>query len=229
MSQRGEAALRGTHSQAALGNDSGTTGGISRVSGAGLRWGLMTACRGGIPDIFIPPTMIDNAGVRGGRNENSGMTTGDAPGSESQGDVWRGWIVPVGDAIPDRRRGEAELRGDAFPSGAWERQRDDRGNLRRQRGGTPMGTHDRMSEGIPDIFIPPTMIGNAGFRGGRNENSGMTTGDATGSESQGDVWRGWIVPVGDAIHDRRRGEAELRGDAFPSRAWERQRTTETTG
>ena len=106
---------------------------------------------------------------------------------------------------------------------------DDRGNLPRQRGGTPMGTHDRMSGGIPDVFIPPTMIDNAGVRGGRNENSGMTTGDAPGSESQGDVWRGWIVPVRDAIHDRRRGEAELRGDAFPSRDWERQRTTETTG
>ena len=95
-----------------------------------------------------------------------------------------------------RRQDESERRSgasrDAFPSGAWERQRDDRGNLRRQRGGTPMGTHDRMSEGIPDVFIPPTMIGNAGVRGGRNENSGMTTGDAPGSESQGDVWRGWI-------------------------------------
>ena len=132
-----------------------------------------------------------------------------------------------------RRQDESERRSgasrDAFPSGAWERQRDDRGNLRRQRGGTPMGTHDRMSGGIPDIFIPPTMIDNAGVRGGRNENSGMTTGDAPGSESQGDVWRGWIVTVGDAIHDRRRGEAEIRGDALPSRDWERQRTTETTG
>ena len=29
-----------------------------------------------IPDIFIPPTQSGNAGVTGGRNENSGMTRG---------------------------------------------------------------------------------------------------------------------------------------------------------
>ena len=29
-----------------------------------------------IPDIFIPPTQHDNAGVISGRNENSGMTVG---------------------------------------------------------------------------------------------------------------------------------------------------------
>ena len=39
-------------------------------------------------------------------------------------------------------------------------------NLPRQRGGTPMGSHDRLSAEIPDIFIPLT----------RNENSGMTIG-----------------------------------------------------
>ena len=33
---------------------------------------------------------------------------------------------------------------------------------------------------IPDIFIPPTPIGNAGVTGGRNENSGMTTGGRWG-------------------------------------------------
>ena len=49
-------------------------------------------------------------------------------------------------------------------------------NLPRQRGGTPMGTPARLSAEIPDIFIPPTPIGNAGVRRGRNENSGMTTG-----------------------------------------------------
>ena len=26
------------------------------------------------------------------------------PDSESQQDIWRGWIVPVGDAIPDRHK-----------------------------------------------------------------------------------------------------------------------------
>ena len=112
-------------------------------------------------------------------------------------------------------------------SGAWERQ--GQGESPVSAGRDSDGAHDRLSAGIPDIFIPPTMIDNAGVRGGRNENSGMTTGDAPGSESQGDVWRGWIVPVGDAIPYRRRGEAELRGDALPSRDWERQRTTETTG
>ena len=49
-------------------------------------------------------------------------------------------------------------------------------NLPRQRGRTPTGTHDRLSAEIPDIFIPPTPIGNAGVLRGRNENSGMTTG-----------------------------------------------------
>ena len=34
-------------------------------------------------------------------------------------------------------------------------------NLPRQRGRTPMGTHDRLSAEIPDIFIPPTPIDNA--------------------------------------------------------------------
>ena len=33
---------------------------------------------------------------------------------------------------------------------------------------------------IPDIFIPPAPIGNAGVMRGRNENSGMTTGDDGG-------------------------------------------------
>ena len=43
-----------------------------------------------------------------------------------------------------------------------------------------MGTHDRLLAEIPDIFIPPTPIGNAGVLRGRNENSGMTTGDGRG-------------------------------------------------
>ena len=35
---------------------------------------------------------------------------------------------------------------------------------------------------IPDIFIPPTPIGNAGVMRGRNENSGMTTVMTTGGK-----------------------------------------------
>ena len=37
-----------------------------------------------------------------------------------------------------------------------------------------------LAQEIPDIFIPPTQVGNAGVRRGRNENSGMTTGDDRG-------------------------------------------------
>ena len=43
-----------------------------------------------------------------------------------------------------------------------------------------MGSHDRLSGGIPDIFIPLAGIGNGGVRGGRNENSGMTRGGRWG-------------------------------------------------
>ena len=61
----------------------------------------MTARRAGeVADIFIPP----------GWNENSAMTVGGVLlvfGLCSL--LARGWIVPVGDAIPDRC--EAELRG----------------------------------------------------------------------------------------------------------------------
>ena len=67
---RGEAALRGTHSQAALGNDKGDDRGTTRLS-----IGVPSRYRGGIPDIFIPLGAFGNAGVGGGRNENSGMTT----------------------------------------------------------------------------------------------------------------------------------------------------------
>ena len=62
-----------------------------------------------------------------------------------------------------------------------------------------MGTHDHLSAEIPDIFIPPTQIGNAGVMRGRNENSGMTT----ERDSTPPPLRGWIVPVGDIIPDRR--------------------------
>ena len=63
-------------------------------------------------------------------------------------------------------------------------------NLPRQRGGTPMGTSDRLSAEIPDIFIPPTQHDNVGVRGGRNENSGMTTGDDRGAlgGDKGGAW-----------------------------------------
>ena len=37
-----------------------------------------------------------------------------------------------------------------------------------------------MAQEIPDIFIPPTQVGNAGVLRGRNENSGMTTVMTTG-------------------------------------------------
>ena len=60
-------------------------------------------------------------------------------------------------------------------------------NLPRQRGRTPMETHDRLSAEIPDIFIPPTQVGNAGVRRGRNENSGMTTG-GNGEIRQAEAW-----------------------------------------
>ena len=43
-----------------------------------------------------------------------------------------------------------------------------------------------MSQEIPDIFIPPTPIGNAGVIRGRNENSGMTTGGTTGGDDKGE-------------------------------------------
>ena len=39
-----------------------------------------------------------------------------------------------------------------------------------------MGSHDRLSAEIPDIFIPPMTAANAGVTSGRNENSGMTMG-----------------------------------------------------
>ena len=45
--------------------------GISRASGAGLRWKLTDHLSAEIPDIFIPPTQVGNAEVRRGRNENS--------------------------------------------------------------------------------------------------------------------------------------------------------------
>ena len=48
--------------------------------------------------------------------------------------------------------------------------------LPRQWCGTPTGSHASLSAEIPDIFIPPTPIDNAGVLRGRNENSGMTTG-----------------------------------------------------
>ena len=57
-------------------------------------------------------------------------------------------------------------------------------NLPRQRGGTPMGTSDRLSAEIPDIFIPPMQHDNAGVRRGRNENSGMTTGGRLGATEE---------------------------------------------
>ena len=67
-------------------------------------------------------------------------------------------------------------------------------------GGVPMGSHARLSAEVADIFISL----------GRNENSAMTVGGGVlvfGLCSL--LARGWIVPVGDAIPDRR--EAALRG------------------
>ena len=58
----------------------------------------------------------------GARDENSGMTRWGEEGGFCSMPL-RGWIVPVGDAIPDRRGGlPSGAWRDAFPSGAWERQ-----------------------------------------------------------------------------------------------------------
>ena len=46
----------------------------------------------------------------------------------------------------------------------------------------PIGVHSRYREGIPDIFIPPTPMDNAGVMRGWNENSGMTTVMTTGGD-----------------------------------------------
>ena len=61
-------------------------------------------------------------------------------------------------------------------------------------GGVPMGSHARRAAEVADIFISL----------GRNENSAMTVGGGVlvfGLCSL--LARGWIVPVGDAIPDRR--------------------------
>ena len=75
-------------------------------------------------------------------------------------------------------------------------------------GGVPMGSHARRAAEVADIFISL----------GRNENSAMTVGGGVlvfGLCSL--LARGWIVPVGDAIPDRR--EAGLRGrHTFPPSA-----------
>ena len=52
------------------------------------------------------------------------------------------------------------------------------------RGYNPRPAQDRLSAEIPDIFIPPTTIDNAGVISGRNENSGMTI----GGEGRSGAW-----------------------------------------
>ena len=87
--------------------------------------GFCARCRGGIPDIFIPPAVIDNGGVRGGRNENSGMTMGAGVRCRVLAGVDRS-----GRGCNPRPARSGASR-DAFPSGAWERQGgDDKGGDR---------------------------------------------------------------------------------------------------
>ena len=107
-------------------------------------------------------------------------------------------ILPI---LDSRRWGDS-------PSGAWGRQGEPPCGViflsllsfPRKRGGVPMGSHARRAGEVADIFIPLA----------RNENSAMTVGGVLlvfGLCSL--LARGWIVPVGDSIPDRR--EAELRG------------------
>ena len=78
------------------------------------------------------------------------------PDLESRGDIWRGWIVPVGGSTPDR------LRSDRL------------GPVRD--GGEEMRIYEKVCfEGC--LF---------------------------GFGIAGDIWRGWIVPVGGSTPDRHR-------------------------
>ena len=70
----------------------------------------------GIPDIFIPPTQNGNAGVMGGRNENSGMTMvmtrlgeGVSPCSCGGGSFRSGMQSPTGAGPARDRRGPARF------------------------------------------------------------------------------------------------------------------------
>ena len=95
------------------------------------------------------------------------------------------------------KRGEATLRGDAFPSGLGNDRVDEGTPLPCSCGGGSFRSGVQPPTGIRDIFISLT----------RNENSAMTVLRSAFSGSL----RGWIVPVGDAIPDRRGGFIILRG------------------
>ena len=119
--------------------------------------------------IFIPPARDSGIAVLRWRNENvrnlltmAGLDSDgfafplDSPpavgggfrndgGGDSTPPPLRGWIVPVGDAIPDRRGTTAR-------------------DLRRQAGMTSHRRPNPLAREVADIFIPLT----------RNENSAMT-------------------------------------------------------
>ena len=64
----------------------------------------------------------------------------------------------------------------SFPSGDWERQNDKCPESPPTGGRGVRRSHAPLARGIPDIFIPPTRVDNAGVIRVRNENSGMTMG-----------------------------------------------------
>ena len=85
--------------------------------------------RWGIPDVFIPPAMVDNVGVVFRRNENSGMTREARGGGAKQSLAGRIPKQSLG-TTGMTAEGRSGASRDAFPSGAWERQRGgDRGGL----------------------------------------------------------------------------------------------------
>ena len=85
----------------------------------------------------------------------------------TEGDIWRGWIVPVGGSTPDRLRNYC--------------------------------------------WFPLSFDGGEIFGGGGSFRSGMQSPTGSGTTvgfccrlTEGDIWRGWIVPVGGSTPDRLR-------------------------
>ena len=84
--------------------------GISRASGAGLRWKLPTACRRRFRIFSFRQRQLADAGVMRGRNENSGMTTRRAMGDSPSGAWERRPPIPPSPTPPSTSHPPANTR-----------------------------------------------------------------------------------------------------------------------
>ena len=137
----------------------------------------------------------------------------------NRGGIWRGWIVPVGGSTPDRLRGDRlgpvrdggeEMRIDekvcfgVCVSGFGIAGETWRGWI------VPVGglTPDRLRSDR----IGPAQDGGEEMRIDEKVCFG---GCVSGFGIAGDIWRGWIVPVGGSTPDRHRtGSGAIGSDRF---------------